>query len=1094
MTQPNGMDNGTKLVGQRKRRKRLWFGLAAVLVIGIGALLAVFASGPVTVPLLGTLLASQGTRGPVTLSVESASVDFTDPKGIKLVVTGADVEIAGATPVSIRLPRLEAPINRAALGSGNVHFASIRAHDPVVSITLSGGPAVVPQLEPLLEAVDRIADLVDDQFARRALQAVQIRNGEFEINGPASRKFRRIDVDIHRDADRTITAVAKVDGRLSPWRIDMLRTAPLDGTFKTMGVVVNGITIGELLAPEAPLAYGKGLRLPASAKIEARLSHDGTFDEAKAVARIGNGWLQMGRTLVAFDDVALALNFLGKGKPIEIAKSHFIRGNTRVFFTGRIGPPEDGGDWSFRLDSKHPQFGASDVLEPVQMLDGILVRGTFDPAERLATINQFTARSGKAVVHGVASVQVTSDGPYLAVAADGEKLPVALVKQVWPITLVPPARKWVIERLKGGRIDTLSYTGAVRPPAFNYRDPDSGWSGDDMAAKMAFSDGSVQPVGDVPVVSGLSGTVTVENEVMTVSASRGTTEVADGGEVEVPQTVFRIENLPLRFGKVASITTRLEGENADLGMLMNSAPFFVLDKAGLKKGGVTGSGTVDIKATFPLEKVIDPKSVVWQATGQSSDFSDANEIMGHTIQSADIVFEADRNSVAVTGNGVFDGIEADINLVIPLGDNGGETQQDVVATLTVEQLKARGIDLSAFLKGEMRISSAKTDGGQDIDIDLTQSEVRLSAMGWEKASGVPATASFGLRADGTENRIQDFSLVTEGADIFGQIRLSEKGELIEAQFDRFQLRPGDSAEVDIRTADGGRYDIIFSGKAFDGRGLIRSLQSPGGSKGAGDFAGGARIAVNLDRITGFNNRWIQNLSGKIDTGPNGLLAADLNGQIDGRSEFKFTLADRDGAQLATGRFEDTGGTLAFLDLYERMQGGRGTLDVVLADEDSWVGEFAVRSLVIAEDPAIRQIRERDRRLSASPGDLAKGTTPAGSASFDTLDINFSRESDAIIVSRGALRGAVLGGTVSGTVDLAQQTLNMTGTFVPIYALNNFFSKIPLLGFALGGGTGEGLIGVTYRLSGALNDPVLSVNPISAIAPGIFRKMFEFQPN
>jgi len=93
-----------------------------------------------------------------------------------------------------------------------------------------------------------------------------------------------------------------------------------------------------------------------------------------------------------------------------------------------------------------------------------------------------------------------------------------------------------------------------------------------------------------------------------------------------------------------------------------------------------------------------------------------------------------------------------------------------------------------------------------------------------------------------------------------------------------------------------------------------------------------------------------------------------------------------------------------------------------------------------------------------------------------------------------LQGNVLGGTVAGTVNLAEQTLSLSGTFVPIYALNNFFAKIPILGFALGGNSGEGLIGVTYRLSGSLSDPVLTVNPVSAIAPGIFRKMFEFQPN
>lgn len=1079
---------------RRSLRRAFWLGLVLLVVGGLGALVALFSSGPVGVPYLGSVLAWQGTRGPVSLSIESASVDFTDPEGIKIVVTGAHVEIAGSTPVDIRLPRLEAPVSRAGLAVGQLHFTSIRALDPAVSISLSGGPTVVPEIEPLLEAVDHMADLVDDQFARRALEAVHIRGASFEIKGPAPRDFSNIDADIHRDENRTIMASATVDGRYSPWRMDLLRKAPAGAPYKSIGVVVNGITVAELLAGDVQLAEGKGLRLPASAKIEARLTADGEFESAKAVARAANGWIQMGRTLVSFDDVALALKYNGEDRSIEIDTSHLIRGDTQVFFTGLIDRPGDDGIWSFKIDAPFPQFGASDVAEPPQMLDAIILRGSFDQNEQLVQINQFRARAGEAVAQGAGSVQITPEGPYLALAIDGEEIPVALAKQVWPITLVPPARDWVIEHLKGGLIETVSFIGAVRPPGFNYRDPDPGWSGDDMAVSMTFTDGALVPVGDVPVVSGLTGTLTVENERMTVRATDGTAQVDGGGVVAVPSTVFTIDHLPLRVGKIAGIVTRLEGDNADLGALMNSEPFFVLDKAGLTQGGVSGSGTVDIDATFPLEKVIDPEAVFWQAIGQSSDFSDANPIMGHTIQDADVIFEANRHQVAITGAGVFDGIEADINLVIPLGDDAGELRQDVVATVMAQQLKDRGIDLTAFLKGAMTISAVNVEGGQDIAIDLRQTEVNLSALGWRKAPGVPAQARFRLITGADGNQVQDFELTTDGTDVFGQIELSAAGELVEATFDRFQLRPGDNAQVDISKGQGGRYDIIFSGRSFDGRGLLRSLQSPGGSKGGGDFADGARIAVDLSRMTGFNDHFIQNLSGRIDTGRNGLTAADLSGRMDGRTDFRFTLSTQDGAQRAAGRFEDTGATLAFLNLYDRMRGGRGTLDVVLADEDSWIGEFGVRSLMITGDPAIQQISERDRRLRTARDSGSAVRVPDGSASFDTLDISFVREGDVISVSRGALRGAVLGGTVSGTVDLAQQTLSMTGTFVPIYALNNFFSRIPLLGFALGGNSGEGLIGVTYRLSGPLSDPVLTVNPISAIAPGIFRRMFEFQSN
>ena len=66
---------------------------------------------------------------------------------------------------------------------------------------------------------------------------------------------------------------------------------------------------------------------------------------------------------------------------------------------------------------------------------------------------------------------------------------------------------------------------------------------------------------------------------------------------------------------------------------------------------------------------------------------------------------------------------------------------------------------------------------------------------------------------------------------------------------------------------------------------------------------------------------------------------------------------------------------------------------------------------------------------------------------------------------------------------------MTGTFMPAYGLNRIFGELPLVGALLGNGRDRGLIGVTYKLSGNANTPVLEINPLSVIAPGIFRSIF-----
>jgi hypothetical protein len=86
---------------------------------------------------------------------------------------------------------------------------------------------------------------------------------------------------------------------------------------------------------------------------------------------------------------------------------------------------------------------------------------------------------------------------------------------------------------------------------------------------------------------------------------------------------------------------------------------------------------------------------------------------------------------------------------------------------------------------------------------------------------------------------------------------------------------------------------------------------------------------------------------------------------------------------------------------------------------------------------------------------------------------------------------MIGATIEGSIDYPGNQVCMSGTFVPAYGLNNIPAQIPLFGLLLGGDSNEGVIGVTYEVVGTPDKPSMRVNPISAMMPGLFRKIFEF---
>ena len=113
------------------------------------------------------------------------------------------------------------------------------------------------------------------------------------------------------------------------------------------------------------------------------------------------------------------------------------------------------------------------------------------------------------------------------------------------------------------------------------------------------------------------------------------------------------------------------------------------------------------------------------------------------------------------------------------------------------------------------------------------------------------------------------------------------------------------------------------------------------------------------------------------------------------------------------------------------------------------------------------------------------------ARVDHLVATIEKGPGFLNISRGRLWGGDAGAAFDGVVYDRKNQMNVTGTFLPGRGLNQLASKIPILGLALGRGKVNGLLGITFQLYGRFDNPNLRVNPLSLIAPGVFRQIFKF---
>ena len=183
----------------------------------------------------------------------------------------------------------------------------------------------------------------------------------------------------------------------------------------------------------------------------------------------------------------------------------------------------------------------------------------------------------------------------------------------------------------------------------------------------------------------------------------------------------------------------------------------------------------------------------------------------------------------------------------------------------------------------------------------------------------------------------------------------------------------------------------------------------------------------------------------------------------GRSAVRLQSADAGGVVGAAGFVKN--GVGGALDLTMLPVGAAGTFDGVLS----------VRDLRVRDAPSIAALLD-----AISVVGLLRQLDGEGLA-FDAVDAKFRLTPTQVIVTEASAVGPGLGISLDGIYTLASKQVDFQGVVSPFYLLNGIGSFLTR--------KGEGLIGFNFNLAGNAANPDVSVNPLSALTPGMFREIF-----
>jgi hypothetical protein len=297
---------------------------------------------------------------------------------------------------------------------------------------------------------------------------------------------------------------------------------------------------------------------------------------------------------------------------------------------------------------------------------------------------------------------------------------------------------------------------------------------------------------------------------------------------------------------------------------------------------------------------------------------------------------------------------------------------------------------------------------------------------------------------------------------------------------------GENREVEIAARQADAQPWIADDDAPRDPGPVESPNSGGIGQNASRVGGKTDIFLSIDQVIMANSELLGDLEGSIHVVGDEWDGLVLNGTLGDRSNV-FVQVERKDAKTRNVRLtsEDAGKFLRAVDLYENLLGGALAIEGTV-DDSTWsqpfTGKVNITSFRAVNAPLAARVLG-----AASLTGLADVLGGNGIA-FDELNGDFTYANDVLALSKFAANGSAVGVTSNGSIDMAKAEIRLAGSIVPIYALNSALGAIPLLGDLLVGEEGGGIFAPTYTIEGALEDPEVTVNPLSTFVPGVFRNL------
>jgi hypothetical protein len=948
-----------------------------------------------------------------------------------------------------------------------------RARDGTVAVALASGAAEVGQARSVPQLLDQL-DQIFEQPLLAALETVTADGVIVNFDDARARRSWVVDggtfaLDLRGGETALRGNLSLLSGRAGVTTVNLSYSSPRGSKAAQLAVNIDDAIASDIAAQSPALTWLRDVEAPISAALRTELDEDGALGPLSAALEIGQGVLQPNEATapVQFDAAKAYLTYDPIRDRIAFSEIELDTewGRLRADGTAYLREIADGlpgallGQFQFRDVTMNP-MGLYETAPSIENAS-VDFRLRFDPFR--VDLGQMVVSDGDVRVLSSGVLTAEADGWHGAFDAAVNEIGPAKLLEFWPPEVKPRTRTWIAENLSQGRLLDANVGLRVTPDQPR-----------ELALGFEFDDAHIRFMRHMPLITGAAGVASIIDRRFDVALDQGVVLPPQGGEIDASGTTFRVLDTRKKPGD-GQINLALDGSITSVLSILNQPPFMFLDKASRPVDLAEGRASVTGQIALPLRRGVQMDEIDLNIAADLRGVQSDQLVPGRSLRAGRLDVVANNAGLTIAGPVQLGAARAVGQWRQQFGpEHKGQSQVTANVALTQDFLEEFNIALpSGMVSGGGRADIAidlvaGSAPAFALTSDLRGLQLSLPAIGWSK-SGAQDGALQVSGFLGAVPQVDQLQISGGGLRADGRVRLSDNGQFEAATFDQVQIGNWFNAPVTLRGRGAGQP----VGVTLDGGTLDLRRASFGASGGEG-----GPMQIALDRLQITEGIALTEFRGDFNAA--GGFSGQFTGQLNGDAPIAGIVAPRDGRSAVRVTSDDAGAVLRAAGFLDNAVGGNLDLTLLPAGgEGTFDGFLTVNDIRVRDAPAIAALLD-----AISVVGLLQQLDGQG-LSFENAEARFRLNPDQLIVTQASAVGPGLGISVDGIYTLATKQIDLQGVVSPLYFLNGIGSILTR--------RGEGLIGFNFNIRGPSSAPQVSVNPLSALTPGMFRELFRRPP-